>query len=98
MPSNNAKVKCQCGKSWGRYVGDVDAEIGGAAIPIGFANRSLVSAVHGRPASGPGERFDAFVIAKDCPTIRSVNGKRSSERNGRRRNREVDGHGGEVVS
>lgn len=61
---------CMCGKSTGRYVDSQYAEIGGAAIPIGFENGSFVAALERQPESGLGSVFRAFVIPKSVPTVR----------------------------
>lgn len=62
---------CHCGQSWGHYLPDgLRAEIGGKAVPLGFANGELAYALRNRPASGQGERFAAFVIPRECPTVR----------------------------
>lgn len=64
------KRKCICGNSWGYYYEDgLDAAIGGKAIPIGFNNQDLLRALKNRPQDGMGERFEAFVIPIECPTI-----------------------------
>ena len=68
------KTKCKCGKSYGWYKDDIDAVIGGIAIPIGFNNSSLYRALVKQPDEGMGERFEAFVIPKACPTIENKNG------------------------
>ena len=60
---------CDCKKSYGRYIDSINAIIGGRAIPIGFANRSLVRALENRPKAGLGERFDAFVIPELCDSV-----------------------------
>lgn len=61
---------CSCGRASGRYVDDLNAEISGTAIPLSFANRSLAEACLARPDSGLGSRFEAFVIPRDCPTVK----------------------------
>lgn len=61
---------CTCGKSWGRYTDNLNAEIGGAAIPIGFANWAFINALKLRPDDGMGKTFEAFVIPKVCDTIK----------------------------
>jgi hypothetical protein len=60
---------CACGAAWGIYRDELNAEIGGQALPLGFQNSSFVEAIRNQPASGQGERFVAFVIPKQCPTI-----------------------------
>ena len=42
------------------------------AVPIGFANSTLVRAVHNQPKDGMGENFTAFVIPKICSTYKLV--------------------------
>lgn len=61
---------CMCGKSGGRYVDDLNAEIYGKAVPLGIANGSFVRALENRPESGLGKRFDAFVIPHQCDTVK----------------------------
>ncbi len=63
---------CACGQAFGVYLDNVRARIGGAAIPLGFANFSFTIALRDRPASGAGECFEAFVIPEICPTIERV--------------------------
>ena len=63
-----------CEECCGRYIDKVNAVWLGDAIPIGFANSSFQKALANQPEkhTGPkcGERFEAFVIEKDCPTFR----------------------------
>lgn len=64
------KRSCECRQSWGKYLQDgLEAVIGGSAVPLGFANGSFVQALLRQPESGMGSRFEAFVIARQCPTI-----------------------------
>lgn len=64
------KKECRCGKSGGYYLADgLNAAIWGSALPLGFANGSFVDAIRNQPKEGMGERFEAFVIPKECPTI-----------------------------
>jgi hypothetical protein len=60
---------CQCGQSGGRYLDDLNAIYWGKAIPLGLANSSFVRALRNQPDEGMGERFEAFVIPKICPTF-----------------------------
>ena len=61
---------CLCGDAWGYYRDDgLNAVIGGKAVPLGFDNSSLVTALKERPADGMGRRFVAFVIPEQCPTV-----------------------------
>lgn len=65
--------KCRCGSVKGRYINEIYAEYSGEhAVPIGFANGSLVHAVHNQPETGMGEGFEAFVIPKNCPTMKKL--------------------------
>ena len=64
---------CKCGMSQGRYLNDLDAEYSGSsAVPLGFANSTLVEAIHKQPEDGMGTEFVAFVIPKECPTMKLV--------------------------
>jgi hypothetical protein len=60
---------CECGKSWGAYVNDLDAEYWGPAVPIEFNNNTLATAVRSQPERGLGFVFEAFVIPKECPSM-----------------------------
>lgn len=64
---------CNCKMSYGRYIDDLYAEIGGLTIPLGFDNYSLRDALGDRPLEGMGERFTAFVIPEKCDTIKNLN-------------------------
>lgn len=69
---NNVELRtCACGECGGYYKEDGLNAVywGDSAIPIGFDNSSLVEAIQNQPDSGMGERFVAFVIPKDCPTM-----------------------------
>ena len=62
--------KCLCGKVWGYYKSDgLNAVISTNAIPLGFANSSLVEALKSRPKTGWGKRFEAFIIPEQCDTV-----------------------------
>jgi len=64
---------CQCGKSGGHYFEDgIHAEYWGDCVPIGFSNISFGCAVANQPEEGQGEYFDAFVIPKECGTMKKV--------------------------
>jgi hypothetical protein len=60
---------CQCGESHGYYLDDINAQIGGKAIPLGFMNYSLAQAIKRRPETGQGQEFTAFVIPRNVSTI-----------------------------
>jgi len=69
----NEKVSCECGKSTGFYLEDgLHAEIGGEAIPIGFLNKSFVDAIQDRPQNGSGREFTAFIIPRECHTVKEM--------------------------
>jgi hypothetical protein len=64
---------CDCGQCGGRYLSDLlHAEIygGDACVPLGFNNPEFRLARRLQPESGWGERFEAFVIPVNCPTVR----------------------------
>lgn len=63
------KTTCACGSSWGKYTDDLNAEIGGQAVPLGLTNDSFIKALVSRPDGGLGSLFTAFVIPKKCPTV-----------------------------
>jgi hypothetical protein len=63
---------CKCRRCGGRYLEDgVHATYwGDFAIPIGVNNFSLVEAIRNQPEDGKGKRFTAFVIPKNCSSMR----------------------------
>lgn len=63
-------IVCACGRSGGFYTDELKAVITGFAVPLGVNNRTFVKALADRPEEGMGERFEAFVIPKKCPTIK----------------------------
>lgn len=64
------KRYCKCKKSWGEYTDEINAVSGGECIPLGIANSSLNKALANRSNYAPGVEFTAFVIEKNCPTIK----------------------------
>jgi len=55
------------------YINEIDAIYSGDdAVPIGFANGSLVEALRNQPEAGMGKVFTAFVIPKECETFVKV--------------------------
>lgn len=61
---------CYCGASGGRYLDELKAEFFGPCVPLGFANTSFAIALKNQPEGpGLGERFEAFVIPRVCPTM-----------------------------
>lgn len=68
--SKDEEKTCFCGETKGKYVDDINAKYEGPCFPIGFDNNSLINALKNQPKNGLGERFDAFVIPKSCPTMK----------------------------
>jgi hypothetical protein len=69
----HSKRTCKCGNISGIYINELDAIYSGDdAVPIGFANGSLVEAMRNQPESGMGKVFTAFVIPKECETFVKV--------------------------
>lgn len=67
------KRTCKCGKVGGMYIDSLNAKyFGELAVPIGFANGSLVQAIDNQPEVGLGENFSAFVIPVNCPTYKQI--------------------------
>lgn len=65
------KIECGCGKSSGIVSQDgLHATISGNAVPLGIHNREFMQALRQRPASGMGKEFLAFVIPKQCHTVK----------------------------
>jgi len=63
---------CKCGECSGQYTDDLNAWYKGEqAVPLGFANHSLVNAVVNQPKEGWGEDFKAFVIPESCDTFKN---------------------------
>ena len=60
---------CICGESWGQYTDDLNAVLGGKALPLGIDNNSFIDAYHFTPDDGRGSVFEAFFIEKNCPTV-----------------------------
>jgi hypothetical protein len=64
---------CKCGATGGRYLDGKNAEYWGAnAMPLGFHNQEFLAALLCQPENGAGCRFDAFVIPKECPTMKKI--------------------------
>lgn len=70
----DAVRECACGETGGLYLDGINAVYWGgrAAVPLGFANASFVDAVLAQPRSGLGREFTAFVIARECDTMRAI--------------------------
>ena len=64
---------CDCGLAWGKYLDDdLNAVIGGEAIPVVITNDSFRDALEHQPKSGPGYPFDSFVVSANCDTIKFI--------------------------
>lgn len=62
---------CECKRSGGMYLPDrLHAVIWGFATPLGFANRSFRDALEDQPEKDWGKDFTAFVIQKQCDTVK----------------------------
>ena len=59
---------CECGKCSGKYINNLDA-VYNNGIPLGFNNQSLGMACAAQPVAGWGKKFEAFVIARNVPTM-----------------------------
>lgn len=69
----DTKRTCKCGKVGGKYNNNLDAVyFGEMAVPLGFANSTLIRAIHNQPDEGIGENFTAFVIPRVCSTYKLV--------------------------
>jgi hypothetical protein len=66
---NRRKRYCACKKSWGKYIDELYAEIGGEAIPVCLHNSEMVLAIRNQPKKGWGPNFTAWIPAKQCETI-----------------------------
>lgn len=61
---------CACGKTSGKYLDNINAEYSGKyAIPLGFNNFELTTAIQLQPTKGNGFEFCAFVIPEKCDTF-----------------------------
>jgi hypothetical protein len=67
---------CKCGQTGGAYINDIDAEYFGPCFPLGFANSSFVFALKAQPEEGMGQKFEAFVIPKKCPTMKKMKARK----------------------
>jgi hypothetical protein len=60
---------CRCGLSWGHYIDDNQAAIGGKAVPLGIGNESFHAAFRARPHEGKGATFKAWVMPEQVDSI-----------------------------
>jgi hypothetical protein len=79
--STKGNRTCECGSSGGRYLecGYNAVYWGMDAVPIGFANSTLMRAIRNRPRMGDGEKFTAFVMPKEVPSIRKIDRPKEQE-------------------
>lgn len=64
---------CTCGKTSGKYLKDgMNAEYAGPCVPLGFSNPSFVEAIKNQPEKDWGKNFTAFVIQKQCVTMKKT--------------------------
>ena len=82
----NIDRQCFCGKSGGRYIDEVNAEVWGPCFKLGFANNSLVSALRKQKYDGDstetmfyggeqvtvGRDFRAFVIPESAKSMKRI--------------------------
>lgn len=61
---------CECNKISGYFEENGLTAVITGGIPLGFVNYSFVTALMCRPDSGKGKEFKAFVIPKNCITIK----------------------------
>lgn len=79
--------KCVCGKSGGQYVDNINAEIYGPCVPLGFANDSFSRAYqiqkekNKKGGGGWGSIFEAFWIPENTKSIRRIDEEYVPERN-----------------
>lgn len=75
--------QCKCGKTKGKYVDKLNAEISGNCNPIGFANNSFIKALKmqilenknydgTKDTCCKGIEFDAFIIPDWAKSIKHV--------------------------
>lgn len=63
------KTYCRCRGSWGKYIDELYATIGGDAIPVGIDNRTFVHALKNRKFLTYNNNFNAFVIHESSDRI-----------------------------
>jgi len=62
---------CECGLVLGYYGDNITAVISSNAIPLGFDNSSFTAALRNRTDGDPVSKFEAFVIPRNCKTVRT---------------------------
>jgi hypothetical protein len=75
---------CSCGKTSGKYINDLDAEIKGKCKAIGFSNKTFVKAFQlqkieddaqakiNKPVCCNGQEFTAFFIPESATSIKRI--------------------------
>jgi len=73
-PYPNKTRSCECGKVSVEAKGILNIEVSGKeyAVPLGFRNSSFKVAVMTQPENGMGKDFVAFVIPKECDSIKYI--------------------------
>ena len=64
--------ECKCGRSKGRYLDSLHAEIRGPCVALGILGSSLHRAIDNQADEGWSDEFTAFVISKKCKTVRRI--------------------------
>ncbi len=84
--STKSVRKCECGSVSGRYVDDLNIEVTGDPIVLGFANNSLKRAILAQMAAGDsretmdygegkvvkGRSFEAFIIPDSADSVKRL--------------------------
>lgn len=82
----NVERTCECGKSGGRYIDSLNAEVWGPCFKLGFSNHSFTAAVISQSLSGDstekmaygtgyvtkGREFEAFIIPESANTMKRI--------------------------
>jgi len=77
---------CKCGETSGKYIDDLNAEIKGECMPIGFANSSFINALKmqeienkhydgNKDTCCKGQEFTAFIIPEWAKSVKRVEEK-----------------------
>jgi len=66
------KKTCSCQQSAGYYTDNLNAVKSGNCIALGFSNSTFIQAIQDEPENEPSLPFTAFVIPKNCKTIKPL--------------------------
>lgn len=69
---------CKCGRNYGRYIDEINAEISETAVALGFENSEFVEAMRDHirePIGSRGKEFTAFVIPDNSKSVIRRNAK-----------------------